>query len=178
MTTRRNLIAGAALLAPLAFTLKTAQASEHKEKEGEEHEKPQFLFVQSAEGVTYADGRLTLTGISPITILFSDRPERLAGHMATTDFVPFWGEGADSFKSDPPNATLAVVEGGTMDNVVMTLRNPRLAGRDLSYEVEVLEGKPPASGGAASLFIDIIGRPLTPISFAGADRRMWRRSVY
>ncbi len=176
MTTRRDLIVGAALLAPLALTLKTVQATEHKE--GEAHAKPQFLFVQSAEGVSYADGRLTLTGISPITILFSDRPDRLAGHMATANFIPFWDEGADSFKSDPPNGTLSVVEGPTMDNVVMTLRNPRLAGRDLSYEVEVLEGKPPASGGAASLFIDIIGRPLTPVSFAGAGRRMWRRSFY
>lgn len=62
-----------------------------------------------------------------------------------------------------------------MDNVVMTLRDPRLEGQDLSYEVAVLEGKPPTSGGAASLFIDIIGMPLTPVSFAGADRRMWRR---
>ena len=178
MTTRRDLIVGTALLAPLALTLKTAQATEHKPKEGGAHEKPQFLFVQSAEGVTYADGRLTLKGISPVTILFSDRPERLAGHMATASFVPFWGEGADSFKSDPPNGTLAVVEGEAMDNVVMTLRNPQLAGGDLSYEVKVLEGTPPASAGAASLFIDIIGMPLTPVSFAGAGRRMWRRSFY
>ena len=65
-----------------------------------------------------------------------------------------------------------------MDNVVMILRNPRLAGRDLSYEVVVLEGKLPATGGAASLFIDIIGMPLTPVSFAGARRRVWRRSFY
>lgn len=36
-----------------------------------------------------------------------------------------------------------------------TLRNPQLAGRDLSYEVQVLEGTPLASAGAASLFIDI-----------------------
>jgi len=65
-----------------------------------------------------------------------------------------------------------------MDNVVMILRNPRLAGRDLSYEVVVLEGTLPATGGAASLFIDIIGMPLTPVSFAGARRRMceiWKR---
>ncbi len=63
MTSRRDLIVGAALLAPLALTLKTVQATEHKE--GEAHAKPQFLFVQSAEGVTYADGRLTLTGHQP-----------------------------------------------------------------------------------------------------------------
>ena len=134
--------------------------------------------MQSAQGVEYADGRLTLKGINPITVLFSDRPERLAGHMKTANFVPFWGEGADSFKSDPPNATLSVLEGAEMANVVVELSEPRLAGGDLSYAVKVLEGQPPASGGAASLFIDIIGMPLTPVSFAGADRRMWRRAVY
>jgi hypothetical protein len=60
----------------------------------------------------------------------------------------------------------------------MTLSDPQLAGRDLSYAVQVLEGTPPASAGAASLFIDIIGMPLTPVSFAGAGRRCWRRSFY
>lgn len=178
MTTRRDLIAGAALLAPLALTLKTAQATEHKRKEGEAQTKPQFLFVQSAEGVSFADGRLTLKGVSPVTVLFSDRPERLAGHMKTASFVPFWGEGADSFKSDPPNATLSVLEGEAIENAVLELSEPRLAGRDLSYSVKVLEGTLPASAGAASLFIDIIGMPMTPISFAGADRRMWRRAIY
>jgi hypothetical protein len=52
-----------------------------------------------------------------------------------------------------------------------------LQGRDLSYRVDLLEGEPPATAGAASLFIDIIGRPITPVSFAGANRRMWRRRV-
>lgn len=178
MTTRRDLIAGAALLAPLALTLKTAQATEHKHKEGEAQAKPQFLFVQSAEGVSFADGRLTLKGVSPVTVLFSDRPERLAGHMKTASFVPFWGEGADSFKSDPPNATLSVLEGEAIENAVLELSEPKLAGRDLSYRVKVLEGTLPASAGAAALFIDIIGMPMTPVSFAGADRRMWRRAIY
>ena len=178
MTTRRELLANAALLAPLALALRPAGAAEHTRKEAKHADKPQFLFVQSAQGVEYADGRLTLKGINPITVLFSDRPERLAGHMKTANFVPFWGEGADSFKSDPPNATLSVLEGAEMANVVVELSEPRLAGGDLSYAVKVLEGQPPASGGAASLFIDIIGMPLTPVSFAGADRRMWRRAVY
>ena len=85
-------------------------------------------------------------------------PERLAGHMKTADFVPFWGEGEDNFKSNPPNAHLSVLEGDEMANTVLELREPRLAVRDLSYAVKVLEGQPPASGGPASLFIDIIGR--------------------
>lgn len=168
MTTRRALCLGLSL-APLALRTKVLQAGEQPQA------KPQFLFVQTSAGMRYADGVLTLKDVSPITVLFSDRPERLAGHMATDDFVPFWNEGEDSFKSDPPNADLALLEKGEVENIVVTLHDPRLEGGDLSYRVDILEGKPPTSGGAASLFIDIIGRPLTPVSFAGARRRMWRR---
>ncbi|WP_295457738.1 hypothetical protein [uncultured Thiodictyon sp.] len=178
MTTRRRLIASAALLAPLALAVRSTCAAADEAAKPKSAEKPQFLFVQNAEGIAYADGRLTLKGVSPITVLFSDRPERLAGHMKTADFVPFWDEGEDSFKSDPPNANLSVLEGGKMANTVLELRDPRLTGHDLSYAVKVLEGEPPTRGGAASLFIDIIGRPLTPMSFAGADRRTWRRARY
>lgn len=177
MTTRRELLAGA-ILAPVALGLSDARAVEHHPKGDKLDDGPQFLFVQSAEGVTFADGRLTLTGVSPVTVLFSDRPERLAGHMTTASFVPFWSEGENSFESDPPNANLSLLDGDAMQNVVVELHNPRLAGRDLSYDVKVLEGEPPAEGGAASLFIDIIGMPLTPVSFAGANRRMWRRAAF
>jgi hypothetical protein len=176
MITRRNLLAGAALAAPIALALRPALASDKKESKASE--KPQFLFVQNAHGVHYADGVLTLKEVNPLTILFSDRPERLAGHMTTADFVPFWSEGGNSFESDPPNATLSVLEGEGVGDAVVELHNPRLEGKDLSYNVKVLEGKLPARGGAASLFIDIIGMPLTPISFAGARRRMWRRRMY
>jgi len=176
MISRRALIAGAALAAPIALALRPAGAAERKGSK--DAEKPQFLFVQNAHGVSYADGVLTLVGVSPLTILFSDRPERLAGHMTTASFVPFWSEGGNSFESDPPNATLSVLEGEEAGDAVVELRNPRLVGEDLSYNVRVLEGRVPASGGAASLFIDIIGMPLTPLSFAGANRRMWRRRFY
>jgi hypothetical protein len=174
MTTRRDLLA-AATLAPLVMGIKTAQASE--EKEG--HEKAQtadFLFVQNARSITHEDGRLTLKGVNPVTILFSDRPERIAGHMSTARFVPFWSEGSQSFLLDPPNATLSFLEHRDMEDTVVVLQDPKLEGEDLSYQVRVLEGKLPEKGGAASLFIDIIGMPLTPLSFAGARRRAWRRA--
>ena len=168
MATRRDVLLGLAL-APVAYGGRVFAATEEADA------KPQFLFVQTSAGMQYADGVLTLTDINPITVLFSDRPERLAGHMATDDFVPFWSEGDDSFKSDPPNADLALLEEGKVENVVVTLHDPKLEGGNLSYRVDVLEGELPASGGASSLFIDIIGRPLTPVSFAGERRRVWRR---
>jgi hypothetical protein len=172
MTTRREILA-AALLGPLSLAIKAARASEGEKTP----EMADFLFVQNARGIAYADGKLTLKGVNPVTVMFSDRPDRIAGHMTTERFIPFWSEGKDSFLKDPPNAALAFLEDDDAEDAVVVLRDPVLAGDDLSYNVEVLEGEIPASAGAASLFIDVIGMPRTPVSFAGARRRTWRRAV-
>jgi len=58
--------------------------------------------------------------------------------------------------------------------LVVTLKNPQFTGDDLTYDISVIEGKLPAKGGPCALFIDIIGMPLTPLSYAGVARR----SVY
>lgn len=164
------------LLAPsLAWTAPEAAKSEGP-KAAVAATQADFLFVQNARAIHFADGNLTLKGVSPTTIMFSDRPERIAGHMDTTRFVPFWSQGKDSFLSNPPNATLSIVKGNEVEDVVVILRDPELKGDDLSYQVSILEGKMPTEGGPVSLFIDIIGMPLTPVSIAGADRRAFRRA--
>ncbi len=137
--------------------------------------KVDLLFVQNARNVSYANGRLVLKGVNPITVAFSDRPARMAGHMPTANTVPMWGEGKDSFLKDSPNATLSVFNGSAVTNAVVVLSDPQQTGSDLSYAVTVLDGALPANGGACSLFIDIIGCPRTPFSFAGAARRTVRR---
>jgi hypothetical protein len=136
----------------------------------------QLLFVQSAESATFADGKLVLHNVNPLTITFSDRPQRLAGHMPTADWVPFWGEGAkNSFLKDPPNGNLSMLQGRDVSSAVVTLKNPQYADGNLTYDVNILEGTIPATTGACSLFIDIIGCPLTPCSVAGVARRAaWR----
>ena len=150
-------------------------------KPAAEQQIPQLLFVQNAVAVmTDKSGRvLTLQGLSPTTLYFSDRPVRLAGHYRTSEYLKFWKEGPDSFLKDPPNATLSVFQKGNDDlvDVVVTLRNPRLKGNDLSYDVKIIEGKLPKAGGPATLFIDIIGMPWTPFSFAGMARRAAYRNV-
>ena len=61
----------------------------------------------------------------------------------------------------------------------MVLKSPNLEGERLTFDVEVLEGDLNGADGSAAVFIDIIGRPLTPLSFAGAARRMaWRGAYY
>ena len=136
-----------------------------------------FLFVHSAGETSLSDGVLRMGGIGASTIYFSDRPERIAGQLPTDEFVANWGHGGkDSFESDPPNATLSILSGPEPQEIVVVLKSPRLADGILSYEVEVLEGKETAVGDASSLFIDVIGRPLTPLSVAGGRRRVRRRT--
>jgi hypothetical protein len=133
------------------------------------------LFVQNAKDVTFDKGKLVLRGVNPVTVCFTDRPARLAGHMQTSRFVPLWSQGKDSFLKDNPNATLSVFSGDNVSDLVVELSNPQLSGDNLTYDARLLEGTPPANGGACALFIDVIGMPATPVSYAGVARRSFRR---
>src|SRR6267154_6320192 len=133
------------------------------------------VCVQNAKGVTFKEGKLVLQGVNPVTVCFTDRPARLSGHMQTSKFVPLWSKGKDSFLKDNPNATLSIFNGDNVSDLVVELSNPQLSGDDLTYDARILEGTPPANGGACALFIDIIGMPATPMSYAGVARRGFRR---
>lgn len=170
-TIRRRSVLMAAGLALPVLHVATASAEDAKQAD--------FLFVQTAKGMTFdkATNKLTLVEVSPITVMFADRPERVAGNMKTARFVPFWGEGKDSFLKDPPNADISIVEGTSMRQVVATLEQPELKDGNLTYTVKILEGDMPESGSDVSVFIDVIGMPLTPMSYAGVARRSFRRAV-
>ena len=112
--------------------------------------------------------------------VFADRPVRAAGHALTTTLLEEWAEGSDSFAADPPNATVSVF-GETEDAVydaVVTLKTPKLEGDTLTFDVDVLEGSLDGAKGGAAIFIDIIGRPLTPMSYAGVARRTAYRGAW
>ncbi|MBL0715978.1 MAG: hypothetical protein JJV98_20010 [Desulfosarcina sp.] len=112
------------------------------------------------------------------TIFFSDRPKRIAEHMHTEDFVFEWqrGTGKESFHADPPNATLSILAEDEIVDIVVKLKNPLLAGGTLVYDIDVLEQDEPIPSGPVSLFIDPIGKPLSPGSIAGVRRRTRRRT--
>ena len=175
MTTRRTIVTSAALLAPASALRSALAQSADAPKEAD------FLFVQTARSMTYdkSTGKLTLKAVSPVTVFFSDRPERIAGNMRTADFIPFWSRGKDSFLSDAPNADISMVEGNVLQQVVAVLQSPvlNLKGDTLSYTIRVLKGKVPAKGAEVSVFIDVIGMPTTPLSYAGVARRSYRRAV-
>jgi hypothetical protein len=86
METRRTFITAAALMAAAApLTSAEAQPSSQDAKTAD------FLFVQTASGMTFdkSTNRLTLDGVSPITVFFSDRPQRTASfRMRPTRMFP------------------------------------------------------------------------------------------
>ena len=49
---------------------------------------------------------------------------------------------------------LIIVGDGQVSNLVVEISNPQLQGDQLTYDVQILQGKPPATGGTTSLFID------------------------
>ena len=124
---------------------------------------PQLMFVQSAEDlqVNPAASTIRLVKVNPQTVYFSDRPQRIAGHITMADYLKEWTAraGKDNFAVDPPNATLSVYEPGHADNtlVVIKITTPVVDGADLVYTYRILDGTMPATGGATSLFIDWIG---------------------
>jgi len=131
-------------------------------------QKVELLFVQNSTGIEYdkAKNTLRMKNIAQSTLFFTDRPVRMAGHYNTRDeFLPLWSEGPDSFAKNPPNATLSLLEVGKADlqNAVVNLRNPRMQGKDLIYDIAIIEGTVPQVAGDAVLFIDILG--------------FWRRNI-
>jgi hypothetical protein len=128
-----------------------------------EDAKIMLMFVQLSEGLKVDEAAKTirLVNVSPHTLYFADRPERIAGHIKMPAFLEEWTSkaGADNFGRDPPNAALSVYEEGQPNNTlaVVEITDPKLDGHDIVYGYKLIDGKLPAGGGETSLFIDWIG---------------------
>jgi len=123
-----------------------------------ESKTPEILFVQTAGSVAFKDGVLTLKDVAPATTFFSDRPERITGHVRNDLFLKLWNEGKNSFKSDPPNASLSVFNSkGRPTQTVVVLSNPRVEGKNFLYDARPLKGEVPTAGPELTLFIDGAG---------------------
>ena len=138
------------------------------------------LIVLNARGASLQGQTLTLVGVPSNSIVFADRPVRAAGHALTAHLLEEWGTGSDSFAKDPPNATVSVFsqDGSGVRDAVVVLKTPKLQGDRLTFDVQVLEGDLAGADGPASVFIDIIGMPWTPLSFAGVARRTAARAAW
>ena len=167
---------GAAVAATSFVTLKAAVAQPSQA----DLSSADFLFVQSAKGMNFdkTTNKVTLTGVSPITVFFTDRPERIAGNMKTSAFIPFWSQGKDSFKSNPPNADISLLDGKGMKQVIAELQEPVLNGDDLSYTVKILQGELPLQAANVAVFIDFAQLYLAATQFAQYQRSHYRRAYW
>jgi len=144
-----------------------------------EEETCDMLFVQDAKTMSFDGSRLTLKDANPNIIFFCDRPVRTAGHMDRNAFMKLVTEGENSFADNPPNAAVSIIDAkGEVTEVVVTLsKRPLVSGNDMVFPIKVLEGELPNAGETVIMFIDPIGRPMSPTSVAGVHRRHRRRAV-
>jgi hypothetical protein len=138
-----------------------------------------MLFVQDAKAMSFDGSRLTLKDANPNIIFFCDRPVRTAGHMTRDAFMKLVTEGENNFAVNPPNAAVSIfgTSGDVTEAVVTLHERPVVRGDNLVFPLKVIEGELPSEGGAVMMFIDPIGRPLSPTSAAGVHRRHRRRAV-
>jgi hypothetical protein len=119
---------------------------------------PAYDYIQQAASMTFDGETLTLSGLSPSTLYFSDRPYRESGQVDTQTFLSLWDDGG-SFADDAPNAALTVLSSPDTQPAVVTLNTAELDGGDLKYSVTVVSGDMPGSADDVALFVDRGSRP-------------------
>jgi len=122
-----------------------AQSSNETQPEEAEEKPVRYMFVQSAHSSSFVpvEGEenlysLTLEGVSPQTIAFSDRPERVVGQVSMQKFL----DGLGFSPKNPPNAAIEILEADEEEDVmVMELLDPvyDAANQTLQYNVSILE---------------------------------------
>jgi hypothetical protein len=137
LSRRSAVAAGGAGLAAMAL----GQSSRAQQATPVSNENISILFVQVADGGTFIAKtndptlfELTLSGVAPQTVWFSDRPERRSGMVETANFAvdPVFDP------SDPPNAAIVT----NSDTLIVELSNPRF---DATAETVTYDAKPVAS---------------------------------
>jgi hypothetical protein len=113
-----------------------------------------WLFVMTAKSGSFDGNTLTLNGVPP-TLMFSDRPNRVWGHMDTPALVDAVSKGPNSFADNPPNAVLSTFGAKELPTTATVVLNmAKIEGESIRLQVDVLEGDVPVKFTGASLFID------------------------
>jgi len=135
------------------------------------------LFVIRARSMSFDGSRMVLHGTDPNITYFCDRPVRTAGHLTIDALREIVTKGKNNFLENPPNAAVSIfgADSDITDVVVVLPSAPEVKGDEFDFEVRLIQGQLPSSGGAVVLFVDPIGVPVSPTSVRGVTRRRARR---
>lgn len=116
---------------------------------------PRYVFVQQAQTAKTEGDVLILSGLTPSTYYFSDRPVRSAGHMRHTEFAALWDDDSeDGFRSDPPNAAITTPDQMDDEPIVLELLTANYSGTEMSFRFKMISGNLPETSVDVAVFID------------------------
>ncbi|MCR9138981.1 MAG: hypothetical protein NXI27_23470 [Alphaproteobacteria bacterium] len=128
-------------------------------------EPPSYEYVQQASSLQYDGQTLTLQGVAPSTIFFSDRPYRLTGQVDTATFANLWTAPNGPFSQNPPNAAISVLGETGVSPAIVELTSATADGTSVAYGVKILSGEIPASAENIALFVDHGPRPVNGVHY-------------
>lgn len=143
------------LLTVFMLTLSLGALSAQANPVINEKDTPKFLYTLSTSSGSVEGDRITLEKV-PLVVYFSDRPARVSGQLSLQVFAQGWDQGPDSFRADPPNATLSILKDDGVQKVVIEISEPDVKVKEgsISFKYRVLQGELPEKFGTATLFID------------------------
>ena len=116
---------------------------------------PEVLFVINFDTGSFDGKKLTLNGNGLSNVIyFSDRPERVAGHMGVNGFLALWAKGSGSLEKYQPKSVLSLFINNEQKDYVLTVSNPVVNGTYLVFDAVVIDGGPPESFNTGGLFMD------------------------
>ena len=109
----------------------------------------------TATPIENGEQSITITGVPPTSMWFTDRPEHVAGAESTEDLLT---EFFANYPNNPPNATISMLVGGQPETRIITLSDPVLNGSTIEFTSTPLENDPwgviPQSATDISVTID------------------------
>lgn len=126
---------------------------------------PSYEYVQQASSLQYDGQSLTLQGVAPSTIFFSDHPYRLTGQVDTATFANLWAAPNGPFAQNPPNAAISVLGQTGVSPAIVELTSATADGASVTYGVKILSGEIPASAENIALFVDHGPRPVRGVHY-------------
>ncbi|MAZ77851.1 MAG: hypothetical protein CMF39_04165 [Legionellaceae bacterium] len=120
-----------------------------------------MLVLLAKSGVIHQHGhayQLTLSGVDPRTLWFTDRPVRMAGFDLTREFIAHWHQ---AFSTSAPNAVLVHMDSGLPPHgqpLAVELTHPVVHQGKLTFTLQPLNNAPVHTGNLRYpvLFIDSI----------------------